>query len=84
MRHLADTPALPPSQTKFFRMTDVLRRIPGHPVSRLHERKRQLTPTVDLHNGDQGLTACLQFQGRSSLSLEARWPRASWSMAWAR
>ena len=47
------------------------------------ERKRKPTPTVDgaAFYAARAARASLQFQGRSSLSLEARWPRASWSMA---
>ena len=49
--------------------------------------KREPTPTVDGFGVGQAAlaaTASLQFQGRSSLSLVARCPRASWPMAWAR
>ena len=46
-------------------------------------RKRKLVPTVDgvSFQAARSSTAPLQFQGRSSLSLEARCPRANWSMA---
>jgi hypothetical protein len=45
--------------------------------------KRKPIPTVDGSGFQAALaaTASLQFQGRSSLSLEARCPRASWSIA---
>ena len=46
-------------------------------------RKRKLVPTVDgvSFQAARSSTAPLQFQGRSSLSLEARCPRGNWSMA---
>ncbi len=48
-----------------------------------HPRKRKPIPTVDGLGFQAALaaTASLQFQGKSSLSLEVRCPRASWSMA---
>ncbi len=49
-------------------------------------RKSKPALTVDGMNFQAGgaWTASLQFQGRSSLSLEARCPRASWSIVYAR
>ncbi len=51
-------------------------------------RKREPMPTVDgaglAVQAALAARASLQFQGRSSLSLVARCPRASWPMAWAR
>ena len=46
-------------------------------------RKRKPVPTVDgvSFQATRASTAPLQFQGRSSPSLEARCPHASWSMA---
>ncbi len=46
------------------------------------QRKRELSPTVDVSgcHPARAATGSLQFHGRSSESLEARWPRASWSM----
>ncbi len=69
--------------------------LPGsRPVSGLkdvrsyHLRKREPTPTIDGTGrpvqAALAARASLQFQGRSSLSLVARWPRARWPMAWAR
>ena len=52
-------------------------------ASVIEQSKRKPIPTVD-GSGFQAAfaaTASLQFQGRSSLSLEARCPRASWSIA---
>jgi len=50
--------------------------------------KREPTPKVDgagvAVQAVLAARASLQFQGRSSLSLLARWPLASWPMAWAR
>ncbi len=50
--------------------------------------KREPMPTVDgaglAVQAALAARASLQFQGRSSLSLVARCPRASWPMAWAR
>ena len=49
----------------------------------LDDRKRKPVPTVDgvSFQATRASTAPLQFQGRSSPSLEARCPHASWSMA---
>ena len=51
------------------------------------QRKRKPVPTVESCGVGQAALAArasLQFQGRSSLSLVAMWPAASWPMAWAR
>ncbi len=56
---------------------------PTDPQIAWHLGKREPTPTVDGCGGQAALAAraSLQFQGRSSLSLVARCPRASRSMA---
>ena len=59
------------------------RRARSKPLLEELKSKRKLVPTVDgvSFQAARSSTAPLQFQGRSSLSLEARCPRANWSMA---
>jgi len=60
----------------------------GYAIVPWKRRKREPTPTVDgaatAVQAALAARASLQFQGRSSLSLLARWPWASWRMAWVR
>ena len=75
LRHVADQ--LRPKWPKLAAFID------DSEVDVLAHSKRKPAPTVDgmSYCAARAWTASLQFQGRSSLSVEARWPRANWSMA---